>query len=110
MEIFDFGFSMGTAPKYTTDDIMAKLDTEFVAVKNQLKEIYAKLAVAQVQNYQSAEEAVSASVNDMKFNSSYSIDIRAPILYDKIQYFLNGMLGNIVAATRLPSSRQHCIV
>ena len=37
--VFWFGFSMATPPKYTVDDVMKKMDNEFLEVKNELDKL-----------------------------------------------------------------------
>ena len=62
-------------------------------VKKALSGVYAVMDKHTVQSYVDVEVAINGAMNDMKFNSSVELDIRAVELYDQVEFFLLGMLG-----------------
>ena len=91
------GASAGLPPpkpsKYTVDQVMETMQNEFYIVKKALSGVYAVMDKHTVQSYVDVEVAINGAMNDMKFNSSVELDIRAVELYDQVEFFLLGMLG-----------------
>ncbi len=81
------------APKQTLEDVMKKITQDFSEVKNQLKAIEKKLSQQEVHVYHNVEKAVIGGINDLQFKSTINIEPRAVELYDQLNIFVNGMLG-----------------
>ncbi len=81
------------APKYTIDDVMDQLNTQFADVKNQLSVIYNKMQKQDIDAYHAVEDAVTAADTDIQFNNTLELNSRALNLYDQLNVFSRGMLG-----------------
>jgi len=81
------------APKYTIDDVMDQLNTQFADVKNQLSVIYNKMQKQDIDAYHAVEDAVTAANTDIQFNNTLELNSRALNLYDQLNVFSRGMLG-----------------
>jgi len=79
--------------KYTVDQVMETMQNEFIIVKEALGGVYAVMDMQSVLSYVDVEVAINGAMNDMNFNSSVQLDIRAVELYDQVEFFLLGMLG-----------------
>ena len=95
--IFDFaslfGIYLGEAPKYSIDDVMNQLNNQFSDVKNQLSVIYNKMQKQDIDAYHAVENAVTAANTDIQFNNTLELNSRALNLYDQLNVFSRGMLG-----------------
>jgi len=95
--IFSFFYDLFNQPKYTTDDVMSTIDSEFKEIRNQMLKIENQIGRLEIALYKDVELAVAESINDIRFSSSSGLGRRAINLYNKIEYFLNGMLGQNLA-------------
>jgi len=75
------------APKYTIDDVMDQLNTQFADVKNQLSVIYNKMQKQDIDAYHAVEDAVTAADTDIQFNNTLELNSRALNLYDQLNVF-----------------------
>lgn len=92
--IFSFANDqMATAPKYTVDDVMTKMDSEFAGLSNQMDNIQNQLSKAEYNVYKDVELAVITASNAIKFQSTANLNSNANILYNNLDIFLKGLLG-----------------
>ncbi len=81
------------APKYSIDDAMNLLNTQFDNVKNQLSVIYSKMQKKDIDAYHAVEDAVTAANIDIQLNSTLDLIPRGLRLFDQLIIFLKGLLG-----------------
>ncbi len=93
-EYFNSLFNPAVTPKHTVDDVMKKIDMQFTQVKLDLAEIKEKLSAQEIYAYREVELAINGAFNDMYHKNSIDIQSRAIKLYDQLDVFLKGMLGN----------------
>lgn len=65
----------------------------FLTIKNELREIFSKLGQVETGLYQNVEESILGGFHDMKYNSSAALEIRATLMYDRMIFFMKGLLG-----------------
>lgn len=78
-------------------EVMNTLNNGFGQIQRQVSPITAKLGDLEMAQYQGVELAISAAFNDIQFNSTANLIPRALNLYNRLVYFLNGMLGQNAA-------------
>jgi len=84
---------LGGASKYNIDDVMNKVTTEFSDVKNQLSVVYNKMQKQDIDAYRAVEDAVTAANTDIQLSSTLDLISRGLRLYDQLNVFSKGMLG-----------------
>jgi len=87
-------------------EVMSLLNSGFSQIQIQLSQITAKLGDLEMSQYQGVELAISSAFNDIQFNSTSSLVPRALNLYDRLVYFLNGMLGQNAAGVDILKNTQ----
>jgi len=88
-----FGIYLEQAPKYSIDDVMNQVNTQFADVKSQLSVIYNKMLKQDIDAYRAVEDAITAANSDIKLNSTLDLTSRGLRLYDQLNIFSRGMLG-----------------
>ncbi len=73
--------------------VMDRMYAEFLNIKNELREIFSKLGQVETGLYQNVEESILGGFHDMKYNSSAALEIRATLMYDRLIFFMKGLLG-----------------
>lgn len=91
-QFFDSVFNPGT-PQGTVNDVLNKMDTEFTLVKRDLNVIKDMLNKQELYRYGEVEAAVNSFINDLKHSSPVDIPSRAVRLYDQLDIFMKGLLG-----------------
>lgn len=93
----------GSGP--TLDNVMTTMQSQFADVHNELQQLYGTMEQFQIQQYQYVEEAVTKGIEDAQAKSRINTLCNAMDLYDKLQFFLLGMLGqNVIAADILAAA------
>jgi len=80
-------------PKYSIDDVMNQLNSQFSDVKKQLSVIYNKMQKQDIDAYRAVEDAVTAANSDIKLNSVLDLISRGSRFFDQLNIFSKGMLG-----------------
>lgn len=90
-------------PKVTLDTVVKKLDEEFQQVNAKLSELLKKTTQLQISQYHSFEKALFGAINDMKYKEKdpATLNSRALTLFDELQSFMKGMLGQSNTAVDL---------
>ena len=75
------------------------MDSQFIAVRNELGTMYQRLLKMELEKYSNVEIAVKGALNDIRYNSSLDLIRRATNLCDQLNYYMGGLLGTNGFAT-----------
>ncbi len=75
------------------DNIINLMDTEFNNVKKELRDMFTKTGQMELALYQNVEESILGGLHDMRYNSSIALDIRSTVMFDRMVFFMEGLLG-----------------
>jgi len=92
-QFFDSLFKPET-PQRTLTEVINKMDTEFTQVKRDLNVIKELLNKQELYRYGEVEAAVYSFINDLQHSSPVDIPSRAVRLYDQLDIFMKGLLGD----------------
>lgn len=76
-----------------SEKIMDRMNAEFLNIQSEVRKIFSRLGQFEIALYQNVEESILGGLHDMKYNSSAALEVRATLMYDRMIFFMKGLLG-----------------